>query len=76
MPRSGLTPRCVNEPQRYQRTLQTLNGPLEALISMIPEADDGKVSGLFVLSVDVTQLKEAERGAQAASLPKASSSPT
>ena len=60
-----------NEPQRYQRTLQTLNGPLEALISMIPEADDGKVSGLFVLSVDVTQLKEAERGAQAASLPKA-----
>ena len=59
-----------NEPQRYQRTLQTLNGPLEALISMIPEADDGKVSGLFVLSVDVTQLKEAERGAQAASLAK------
>lgn len=55
---------------RVQMVLPSSVRNREVLVSYVPELVDGAVTGFFTLAVDITALKEAERGAQAASLAK------
>ncbi len=60
------------ESSRTQVNIPTPTGQLEALVSFVPDLvpQTSQVNGFFALGIDVTQLKDAERGAQAASLAK------
>lgn len=47
--------------QRFERTIIKEDGhPFHTITNYIPDIHDGKVKGFFVLSSDVTELKEAE----------------
>ena len=58
------------ESLRVQTVLPSSVRNREVLVSYVPELVNGVVTGFFSLAVDVTALKDAERGAQAASLAK------
>ncbi len=60
------------ESSRTQVNIQSPSGQIEALVSFVPDfvPSSEVVNGFFALGIDVTQLKDAERGAQAASLAK------
>jgi PAS domain S-box-containing protein len=58
------------EPQQFEAVYSTPMGKLETLVRYQPDIQEGRVKGFMAYVVDVTQLKRAEREAQAASRAK------
>ncbi|HZY19153.1 MAG TPA: CHASE domain-containing protein [Ramlibacter sp.] len=58
-------------PQRFERTHARAGGqPMTTLVHYVPDYDHGEVCGLFVLSLDITELKQAQEAALEASRAK------
>lgn len=56
------------EPQRFEWSTISMNGgPGTALFYCIPDVQRGEVAGLLLASIDITELKEAQKEAQRAS---------